>query len=155
MVDSRDNVQFITVHLNHTNNTYSIRLISAYGPQENEPDDVKDIFYQNLSLQIENALISGSNVIFSAGDMNAKLGYKTIALDQCHMSGNGKLMHDVCMKYDKMPLNSLDICSSAFTQIHQNNGKIEKYVSRSVHQSNFWRQLLLKFKEINDVWTDP
>ena len=73
MVDSGDNAQFITVHLNGTNKTYSTRLILAYGPQENEVDDVKDLFYQNLSLQIEKALISGSNVIL-AGDINAKLG---------------------------------------------------------------------------------
>ena len=73
MVDSGDNAQFITVHVNRTNKTYSTRLILTYGPQENRPDDVKDLFYQNLSLQIEKALISGSNVIL-AGDINAKLG---------------------------------------------------------------------------------
>ena len=53
MVNSGDNPQFIKVYLNGTNKTYSTRLILAYGPQENEPDDVKDLFYQNLSLQIE------------------------------------------------------------------------------------------------------
>ena len=79
MAESSDNAQFITVHLNGTNNTYSTRLILAYGLQENELDDDKDIFYQNLSLQIEKALISGGNVI-SAGDINAKLGINIIAL---------------------------------------------------------------------------
>ena len=49
MVDSGDNAQFITVHLNGTNKTYSTRLILAYGPQKNELDDAKDLFYQNLS----------------------------------------------------------------------------------------------------------
>ena len=110
MVDSGDNAQFMTVHLNGTNKTYSTRLILAYGPQENEPDDVKDLFYQNLSLPIEKALISGSNVIL-AGDINAKLGSKIIALDQCDMSVNGKRLYDVYTKYDLVPLNSLDICS--------------------------------------------
>ena len=81
MVDSGDNAQFITVHLNGTNKTYSTRLILAYGPQENEADDVKDLFYQNLSLQIEKTLISGSNVIL-AGDINAKLGSKIIVMCQ-------------------------------------------------------------------------
>ena len=82
MVDSGDNAQFITIHLNGTNKTYSTRLILPYGPQENEPDDVKDLFYQNLSLQIEKALIGGSNVIL-ADDINAKLDSTIIALDQC------------------------------------------------------------------------
>ena len=127
MVDSGDNAQFITVHLNGTNKTYSTRLILAYGPEENEPGDVKDLFYQNLSLQIEKALISGSNVVL-AGDINAKLGSKIIALDQCDMSGNGKRLYDVYTKYDLVPLNSLDICSGVFTQVHHNNGKIEKSV---------------------------
>ena len=127
MVDSGDNAQFITVHLNGTNKTYSTRLILAYGPQENEADDVKDLFYQNLSLQIKKALISGSNVIL-AGDINAKLGSKIIALDQCDMSANGKRLYDVYTKYDLVPLNSLEICSGVFTRVHHNNGKIEKSV---------------------------
>ena len=127
MVDSDDNAQFITVHLNGTNKTYSTGLILAYGPQEDELDDVKDLFYQNLSLQIEKALNSGSNVIL-AGDINAKLGSEIIALDQCDMSGNGKRLYDVYTKYDLVPLNSLDIWSGVFTRVHHNNGKIEKYV---------------------------
>ena len=47
MVDFGDNAQF---HLYGTNTTFCIRLISAYGPKENELDFVKDIFYQILSL---------------------------------------------------------------------------------------------------------
>ena len=127
MTDSGDNSQFITVHLNGTNKINSTRLILAYGPQENELDGVKDIFYQNLSLQIEKALISGSNVII-AGDINAKLGAKIIALDQRDMSGNGKILYYVYKKYDLIPLNTLDICSGVFTRVHYNNGKIEKSV---------------------------
>ena len=88
----------------------------------NEVDDVKGIFYQNLSLQIEKALISGSNVIL-ADDINAKLGSKIIALDQCDMSGNGKLLYDVYTKYDLVPLNTLDICSGVVTHVHHNNGR--------------------------------
>ena len=44
MAESSDNAQFITVHLNGTNNTYSTRLILAYGLQENELDDDKTYF---------------------------------------------------------------------------------------------------------------
>ena len=79
-------------------------------------------------MQIEKALISGSNVILAV-DINAKLGSKVIALDQCHTSGNGKRLYDVYTKYDLAPLNSLDICSGVFTRVHHNNGKIEKSVS--------------------------
>ena len=123
---------------------HSTRLILANGPQENEPDDVKDLFYQNLSLQIENALISGSNVIL-AGDINAKLGSKIITLDQCDMSGNGKLLYGVYTMYDSVPLNSLNICSGAFKRIHRNNGKIEKSVSDYVFVNG---GLLLNVKSI-------
>ena len=61
-------------------------------------------------MQIEKALISGSNVILT-GDINANLGSKIIALDQCDKSGNGKLLYDVYTKCDLVPLNTLDICS--------------------------------------------
>ena len=43
MVYSGDNAQLITVQLNGANYRYSTGLILAYGPQENEVDDVKDI----------------------------------------------------------------------------------------------------------------
>ena len=130
--------------MNGSNNTNSTRLILAYGPQENELDDVKDIFYQNLSSQIEKALISGSNVI-SADDINAKLGFQIIALDQCDMSGNGKLLYDVNTKYDLVPLNTLDICSDVFTRAHHNNCKIDKSVSDYVFVNS---GLLPKVKSI-------
>ena len=81
-------------------------------------------------MQIEKALISGSNVIL-AGDITAKLGSKIIALDQCDTSGNGKLLYDVYTKYGLVPLNTLYICSGAFKtnkRVHHNNGKIEMSV---------------------------
>ena len=95
-------------------------------------------------MQIEKALISGSNVILAA-DINAKLGSKIIALDQCDISGDGKLLYDVCTKYDLVPLNTLDICSGAFTLVHHNNGKIEKSVLDYVFVNS---GLLLKVKSI-------
>ena len=39
----------------HINRSSSLEF--DFRAQENEPDDVKDLFYQNLSLQIEKALI--------------------------------------------------------------------------------------------------
>ena len=78
-------------------------------------------------MQIEKALISSSNVIL-AGDINAKLGSKIIALDQCDTPGNGKLLYNVYATYDLVPLNTLDICSCVFAWVHHNNGKIEKSV---------------------------
>ena len=77
--------------------------------------------------KLKGHLICGSNVIL-AGGINAKLGSKIIALPQCDMSGNGKLLYDVYTKYDLVPLNSLDICSGVFTRVHHNNCKIEKSV---------------------------
>ena len=78
-------------------------------------------------MQIEKALIRGCNVIL-AGDINAELGSKIIALDQCDMSGNGNRLYNVYTKYNLVPLKSLGICSGVFTRVHHNNGKIEKSV---------------------------
>ena len=51
MIDKGDNAEFLNVRL--TMKGYSIRLILAYGPQEYDPKEVTDEFYQNVMIQIE------------------------------------------------------------------------------------------------------
>ena len=89
MVSQGDDPDFITVRLK--NNREGIRLILAYGPQENDPEIKRNLFYQNLSSQIELAFLSGDSVIM-IGDFNAKLGKDVIGGDVHPMSPNGKLL---------------------------------------------------------------
>ena len=77
------------------NSREGIRLILAYGPQENDPEINRNLFYQNLSIQIEQAFWSGDSVIM-VGDFNANLRKDVIGGDVHPMSPNGKLLFSLC-----------------------------------------------------------
>ena len=125
MVSQGDDADFVTVRLK--NNREGIRLILAYGPQENDPETNRNLFYQNLSIQIEQAFLSGDSVIM-VGDFNAKLGKDVIGGDVHPMSPNGKLLFFLCNKYNLFILNSSNLCKGVFTRIHNYRNKVEKSV---------------------------
>ena len=115
MASQRDDADFVTVRLK--NNREGIRLILAYGPQENDPEINRNLFYQNLSIQIEQAFLSGDSVIM-VGDFNAKFGKDVIGGDVHPMSPNGKLLFSLCNKYNLFILNSSNLCKGVFIRIH-------------------------------------
>ena len=125
MVSQGDDADFLTVLLK--NNREGIRLILAYRPQENDPEINRNLFYQNLSIQIEQAFLSGYSVIM-VGDFNAKLGKDVIGGDVHPMSPNGKLLFSLCNKYNLFILNSSNLCKGVFTGIHNYRNKVEKSV---------------------------
>ena len=100
-------------------------MILAYGPQENDPEINRNLFYQNLSIQIEQAFLSGDSVIM-VGDFNAKLGKDVIGGDVHPMSPNGKQLFSLCNKYNLFILNSSNLCKGVFTRIHNYRNKVEK-----------------------------
>ena len=65
MIDKGDNVEFLNIRLTMKGN--SIWLILAYGPQEYDPKQVIDEFYQNVMIQTERALGSGDSVMSDRG----------------------------------------------------------------------------------------
>ena len=111
MVSEGDDADFVTVQLK--DNREGIRLIPAYGPQENDPEINRNLFYQSLSIQIEQAFLSGDSVIM-VGDFNAKLGKDVIGGDVHPMSPNGKLLFSLCNKYNLFILNSSNLCKGVF-----------------------------------------
>ena len=125
MVSQGDDADFVPVRLN--NNREGIRLILAYGPQENDPEINRNLFYQDLSFQIEQAFLNGDSVIM-VGDFNAKLGKDVIGGDVHPMSPSGKLLFYLCNEYDLFVLNSSNLCKGAFTRIHNYRNKVEKSV---------------------------
>ena len=102
-------------------------MILAYGPQENDPETNCNLFYQNLSIQIEQAFLSEDSVIM-VGDFNAKLGKDVIGGEVHPMSPNGKLLFSLCNKYNLFILNSSNLCKAVFTRIHNYTNKVKKSV---------------------------
>ena len=125
MVSQGDDADFVTVRLK--NNREGIKLILAYGPQENDPEINRTLFYQNLSSQIEQAFLSGDSVIM-VGDFNAKLGKDVVGGDVHPMSANGRLLFSLSNNYNLFVLNFSDLCKEVFTRIHNYRNKVEKSV---------------------------
>ena len=65
-----------------------IRLILAYGRQENASKDEKDKFYGDLNIEEERAKRCWERVLI-VGDLNAKLGHPIIKNDVHDISTNG------------------------------------------------------------------
>ena len=91
-VSKTENENLMLVQIACTNQV--IRLILAYGPQENASKDEKDKFYDDLNIEVERAKLCGEQVLI-VGDLNAKLGHPFIKNDVYNISTNGQLLKGV------------------------------------------------------------
>ena len=114
MVDKCEEAEFITVRLRFDDKR--IRLVQAYGPQENDSVNKITDVYDNISVQLERANLAGDSV-FLVGDFNAKLGTEIIRGEIHQMSNNGVCLNDIMEKYNLTVLNAPEICSGTFTWV--------------------------------------
>ena len=105
----------------------NIRIINAYGPQED--DETKDVlnFWQEMETEVLKAKDNDCMVMIEM-DANAKVGKDVIKDDPNKMTGNGKLLMDMLKRQNLTILNSLDICSGTITRERKVENKIEKSV---------------------------
>ena len=61
-------------------NDKKVRMINAYGPQEDSPEDTKKSFFNKLDEQVKRAKLAGALVCMEL-DANSKLGSKIIPWD--------------------------------------------------------------------------
>ena len=115
MVDEGEDAEFATVKMEFGNMYF--RLLVVYGPQESDHIDKINQFYENLSLQIERASLTGDPILM-VGDFNAKLGKTIIKGDIHDMSNNGQKLHNMIIKYNLHVINSMEICTGIFTGVN-------------------------------------
>ena len=111
MVDEGEDAEFVTVKMEFGNMYF--RLLVVYGAQESDHIDKINQFYENLSLQIERASLTGDPILM-VGDFNAKLGKTIIKGDIHDMSNNGQKLHNMIIKYNLHVINSMEICTGIF-----------------------------------------
>ena len=75
----------------------TIRYILCYGPQEDAKQNDRLEFYEDLSIEVENSLISNTIPVI-LGDLNAKL-VSTSNEELNATSDNGTLLKDIIDKY--------------------------------------------------------
>ena len=115
MVDEVEDAEFATVKMKFGNMYF--RLLVVYGPQESDHIDKINQFYENLSLQIERASLTGDPILM-VGDFSAKLGKTIIKGDIHDMSNNGQKLHNMIIKYNLHVINSMEICTGIFTRVN-------------------------------------
>ena len=60
-VDSGDKAHFITVRL--TIKDFNVQIVLAYGRKENDPEDIRESFHHDVSVQIQAAYLNGNSLI--------------------------------------------------------------------------------------------
>ena len=133
IIDSGDKAHFITVRL--TNKDFNVQIVLVYSPQENDPEDIRESFYHDVSVQIQTAYLNCDSII-SVGDFNAKLGHSVVQNGIHPMSKNGELLFDMFNNYNMKLLNSSKSCTGTFTRIHKYRKEIEKSVLEYVFVSS-------------------
>ena len=124
MVDEGEDAEFATVKLEF--GSICFRFPVVYGQQEGDHQDQINNFYENMSLQIERASVTGGPILM-VGDFNAKLGKGIIKRDIHDMSRNGHKLHNLIIKYNLNVVNSMEICSGNLTRA---NNKIVLKICR-------------------------
>ena len=87
-------------------NDERIRIIIAYGPQENELKKEREQFYDDLIVEIERAKLN-EKLILIAGDLNTKHGKDMICGDQHETSPNGAFLKKLIDRHELVVGNTL------------------------------------------------
>ena len=100
----------------------AIRITEVYGPQENEPAENREEFFNELSVELE---AGGSTETVVCGDFNAKI---TNERGVTGISPNGKLMENVLRSYNLKAVNFHENCVGYWTRVQVKNGVTERSV---------------------------
>ena len=119
-------VEAISVNIKTKNK--SIRVCSAYGPQNKEEADLKEKFWEYLDKDAKSADKSGSSYYLQMdGNMNA--GEELIPGDTRPQNNNGKRLQQFLENNSNLViLNSLDLCEGLITRRKITRDRIEEGV---------------------------
>ena len=108
-------------------NNLKIRVINAYGPQEDEDPDIVQQFWIETEQHLINAMDNDCCVILQL-DANAKVGQDIIKWDVNPMSSNGKRLIDMVSRLNLCIVNSLDKCDGLITRERSTVTGIERSI---------------------------
>ena len=101
------------------------RFIAAYGPQETCSIDERTEFFEDVSIEVDNAFLLNDNPIV-IGDLNAKIEYKTDVI--VPTSSNGKLLAEVLEENALNVINFHPKCQGKWTRSITKKGILEESV---------------------------
>ena len=105
----------------------NLRIMTAYGPQEDALPDTINNFYQKLEEEIMKCEEDDCGLIIEM-DANAKLGSELIEGDPNPMSGNGKILWGIVQRRNCVVVNGTPRCSGVLTRSRTREGRKEESV---------------------------
>ena len=119
-------IETLSVELNLEN--MKIRCVCGYGPQETQSNEIKALYWSQLSYEVEEAEQSGSAIIIQM-DGNLWCGPNLIKGDPNIQNQNGKLFQLFLENYPHLTIvNSLDICEGTLTRVRKTVNREEKSI---------------------------
>ena len=94
----------------------NLRVIVGHAPQETDPVEKRQEFYEELSVQIERCLTSGDELIV-LGDLNVRIGIENCAVVPLNQSPNGKELSEIIQKHSLKVANFHQNCTGKWTRI--------------------------------------
>ena len=107
--------------------TKDVRLINAYGPQENSNEELTIEFFNDLETEVMKSKLSGAMVCLEL-DANSKLGSEVIPGDPNEKSENGKKFHKFVLENDLIVVNSKELCTGTITRYRKTINSEERSV---------------------------
>ena len=124
--EGNDNVEAITVEI--WINEFPIRLICGYGPQESDRKERKEMFWEYVNVESQNASKDGAGLIIQM-DGSSWAGREIIADDPNKQNQNGKFLHQFLVKNLNLSVvNALEVCEGKITKERHTKNGIERAI---------------------------
>ena len=105
-----------------------IRVVTAYGPQENALKNQKDKFWEFIEEEVNNAEFEGNGLIIQM-DGNLHAGSQLIKGDPNKQNQNGRLFCEFLERNDNLcVVNALDLCEGVITRKRKVENKTEEEI---------------------------
>ena len=104
-----------------------LRIINAYGPQEDDPTSKRLDFWQSLEQEVVAAKYLNMMVLIEM-DANAKVGENVITRDPNCMSENGRLLLNLIERENLLLFNCSPQCTGVITRNRVTKDREEKAV---------------------------
>ena len=112
-----------TAEIAYPNETVSV--IVAHGPQEDDQQELREDFFEDLQAEVERSLSNGNRLIIT-GDLNARLEHADGQL--LEGKGNGKLLKEMVEKYDLKVANFKPDTEGKWTRSRKKGDEICKSI---------------------------
>ena len=105
-----EDIMVVRIQCNKT----TVRIILAYAPQENEPCDIRENFFNELEIEVSNSKFL-DEIPLIIGDLNSKIAFTNNNIQE--LTPNGTLLHQLIKNQDLEVINFHTQCTGKWTHV--------------------------------------